>query len=247
MKEMLVSIITPTFESGDALNRTIQSVLNQSYKKIEYLIIDGGSQDKTVEIAERYKDAFKKECINYRIISEKDRGIYDALNKGIRMASGEIIGNINAGDWYEEDAIKKIVEFYGKTKCDFMYADLRMVRSDGNSFVKHSKATRMHTSRHWNHPTQFARRSLYLNNPYKVESLHDDFDLLLRIQRGGYKICVLNEVIANFKMDGISHERSIMKSLQRARARYRIYRNNGFSRFYIFECLGMETAKYLLK
>lgn len=247
MKEMQVSIITPTFESGDALTKTIRSVLNQTYKSIEYIIVDGNSQDKTVEIAEQYKDAFRKAGINYQVISERDRGIYDALNKGIRLASGMIIGNINAGDWYEKDAVEKAVHFFKRTRCDFMYADLRMIRRDGSSFVKHSKITKIHTSRYWNHPTQFALRSLYLDNPYKVESLHDDFDLLLRIQKGGYKVGVLNEVIANFKMDGVSHERSIRKSMQRAKARYRIYRNNGFSRLYIFECLGIEAAKYMLK
>lgn len=242
----LVSITTVTYNSEKTLARTIESVLNQTYADIEYLIIDGKSTDKTVAIANAYCEKMKQRGIKYRIISEQDHGMYDAINKGIALATGDIVGNINSDDWYEKDAIEKVVACFEKTGCDFMYADLRMIRPDGSSFIKHSKESRIVTSRGWNHPTQFAKRQLYIDNPYKVESLHDDFDLLLRISNKDYKIAILNEVLANFTMEGMSHKRSISESFKRGKARYQIYRNNGYSKWYILECVFIETAKLIL-
>lgn len=242
----LVSITTVTYNSEKTLKRTIESVLNQTYDNIEYLIIDGKSSDKTVDIAKAYENAFQKRGFKYRVISEPDNGMYDAINKGIRLAEGSIVGNINSDDWYELDAVEKVVRFFEQTGCDFMYADLRMIRPDGTNFIKHSKKTRIATSRGWNHPTQFATKELYRNTLYKVESLHDDFDLFLKVRKGQYKIEILNEILANFTMEGISHKRNIRASINRGKARYQIYRNNGYSRLYFFECLMIETAKLIL-
>lgn len=242
----LVSITTVTYNSGTTLAKTIESVLNQTYGNIEYLIIDGCSTDDTIEVAKSYEADFKEKGYLYKIISEQDKGMYDAINKGIRMASGEIMGNINSDDWYEPDTVSKVVAFFEKTKCDFMYADLRMIRPDGTCFIKHSKKTKIATSRGWNHPTQFATRKLYLENPYKVESLHDDFDLFLRVLKKGYKIEILHDVLADFTMEGISHEHKLSANISRGKARYRIYRNNGYSRWYFLECLFIETAKFIL-
>jgi glycosyltransferase involved in cell wall biosynthesis len=243
---MLVSITTVTYNSEATLARTIESVLAQTYTQIEYIIVDGKSADNTVAVAESYRGKFKERGIAYRVVSEKDRGMYDAINKGIALSTGEIIGNINSDDWYEPDAVEKVVGFFEKEHCDFMYADLRMIRPDGSSFIKHSKKTRIATSRGWNHPTQFARREVYERFPYKVESLHDDFDLLLRVLKSGYKVAILNEVLANFTMEGMSHERKLSANIARGKARYRIYRCNGYSRLYLLECLLIETAKFIL-
>lgn len=242
----LVTITTVTFNSEKTLEQTIQSVLQQTYPHIEYIIVDGLSTDRTLQIAHSYTDAFRERGFSYQIVSERDNGMYDAINKGISMAHGEIIGNINSDDWYEPDAVEKTVRFFGETGCDLMYADLRMIRRDGTSFIKHSRESRLATSRGWNHPTQFARKSLYDREKYKCESLHDDFDLLLRIRKKGYRTAILHEVTANFRMDGMSHDRSLKRALERGRARYRIYRNNGYSRLYWFECVMIEAAKLFL-
>ena len=222
---MLVSITTVTYNSAATLARTIESVLAQTYPEIEYIIVDGMSQDDTLAIAESYTAKMQQKGIKYRIISEKDRGMYD---------------------WYEPDAVEKVAAFFEKEGCDFMYADLRMIKPDGSTFIKHSKHTRIATSRGWNHPTQFARKEVYMKYPYKVESMHDDFDLLLRVMKSDYKIAILNEVLANFSMEGMSHERRLSANIKRGKARYRIYRNNGYSRWYFLECLMIETAKFIL-
>ena len=242
----LVSITTVTRNSGKTLSRTIESVLNQTYDKIEYLIIDGLSGDNTLEIAESYREKFAAKGIAYTIVSEADNGMYDAINKGIRLSHGAVIGNINSDDWYEPQAVEKAVRFMEQTGCDYMYADLRMVKTDGTSFLKAAKLQKLATSRGWNHPTQFARRELHLEYPYKLESLHDDFDFFLKVRKSGFRIAVLNETLANFTMEGISHERNLSAAIARGKCRYRIYRNNGYSRWYLLECILIEGAKFVL-
>ena len=104
-----VSIVTVTYNSERALGVTMESVLNQSYSGIEYLIIDGASSDGTVALAEGYRERMERRGIRLRIVSEKDGGIYDAMNKGIRLAAGDVIGILNSDDWYEKDTVETVV------------------------------------------------------------------------------------------------------------------------------------------
>ena len=245
-----VSIITVSYNSARTIRRTIESVLHQTYTNNEYWIIDGASSDETVSIAKEYESAFEKRGMEYHILSEPDRGIYDAMNKGIRLSHGEIVGIINSDDWYELNAVERMMDTYRKKHFDMFYADLRIVREDGHGgftemMIKHSRLRAPAVSRDWNHPTTFITRKVYDRYQYKLESLHDDWDLVLKIRRGGYRIVVLNEVLANFRYGGVSNERSLKKSFERGRARYRIYRNNGYSRLYFFECVAIEAVKFL--
>lgn len=242
----LVSITTATYNSEKTLARTIESVLRQTYDNIEYIVMDGMSRDGTLKVAEGYREKFRERGFAYRIVSEADQGMYDAINKGIRLSHGEVVGNINSDDWYEPFAVERAVAFLESTKCDYMYADLNMIRPDGTSFVKRARLQKIASSRGWNHPTQFARREVHCTFPYKLESLHDDFDLFLKVRKSGCKIGVLNEVLANFTMEGISHERNVRAAVARGRRRYHIYRNNGYSRWYLLECVMIETAKMIL-
>lgn len=246
--EIKVSIITVCFNSEATIRDTIEAVLHQTYEKIEYILIDGASNDKTMDIIRSYESAFAEKGYLYKYISEPDEGMYDAMNKGISMASGELVGIINSDDWYEPDAVEKVVQCYRQDKFDLFYADLRIINKDGSSFIKKSKDSRWITSRYWNHPTTFIPRQIYMQYKYKNENIHDDWDLILRIRRRlpDCKVCVLNEVLADFRRNGISHEKSWKKALQRARIKYRIYRDNGYSRLYFIECYGMEIAKMVV-
>ena len=104
---MLVSIITVAYNSEQTIARTMESVLNQTYPEIEYIVIDGASTDNTVSVAESFIPKFEaRDGYSLRIISESDKGMYDALNKGAQMATGELVGQINADDFYELDGVE---------------------------------------------------------------------------------------------------------------------------------------------
>ena len=131
------------------------------------------------------------------------------------------------------------------------YADLQIWTEDEQGclktkMIKKSRLRKLAVSRDWNHPTTFITKKVYDTYQYKLESIHDDWDLVLRIRKSGLKIVVLNEVLANFRMGGASNEKDIKKCIARGKARYRIYRNNGYSRWYWFECVAIEAVKWLL-
>ncbi len=100
-----ISIITPCLNSEKTIRDTMESVLHQTYKNIEYIIVDGGSEDRTLEIIHEYEHLFNGRL---KYISEKDNGIYDAMNKGIRQSKGKLIGIIGSDDYYETDAVEKV-------------------------------------------------------------------------------------------------------------------------------------------
>ena len=119
---MKVSIITVSFNSEATINDTINSIRNQNYKDIEYIIIDGASKDKTLEIVNQNMDVIT----NW--VSENDKGIYDAMNKGIEMASGEIIGILNSDDmYYDGQVVERIVKSFIENKVDCVYSNLLYV------------------------------------------------------------------------------------------------------------------------
>lgn len=241
-----VSIITAVYNGEATIARTIESVLAQTYSNIEYIIIDGLSSDCTISIAESYRSKLEERGIDYRILSEEDSGIYDAMNKGIEHATGDLIGMINSDDWYEMDMISCMVEHYYATQYDLCFANIRMVYQDGRSFIKKARKRKYITSRDWNHPTQFVRKEVYEKYRYACETISDDMDLYFQVVRAGYRIEVIDQVLANFQMGGVSSRIPIREVGERIKRRYGIYRKNGFSRFYVFECVGFEVVKYLL-
>lgn len=122
---MKISLITVTFNSDITLRDTIHSVLSQIYPNIEYIIIDGASKDNTVEIIKEYEPLFNG-CMHW--ISEPDKGLYDAMNKGIRMATGDIVGIINSDDFYHRtDIISKVAEAFQDESVEAVYGDVRFV------------------------------------------------------------------------------------------------------------------------
>ncbi|MCR5420144.1 MAG: glycosyltransferase [Lachnospiraceae bacterium] len=241
-----VSIVTVTYNSEATLARTIESVLAQTVLPLEYIIIDGCSKDGTLDIARSYKESFAEKGVIYKILSEPDEGIYDAMNKGIGAASADIIGMINSDDWYEPCAIKVVCDTYAEEEFDLFYADLKMHMPSGAVFIKHSRNRKYATSRDWNHPTTFITRRTYEKYQYKNKTIHDDYDLILRLKKAGIKTVVKNVVIADFTMNGTSHEKSLKKAFERIKIKYGIYRDNGYSFIYFFECFIVEVAKLIV-
>lgn len=183
---MTISLITVTFNSGGTIHDTIQSVLFQSFVNIEYIIIDGLSQDNTIEIIKKYEPLFQGRL---KWISEKDNGLYDAMNKGIHMATGDIVGIINSDDFYHRnDVITKVAEVFNNTDTQAVYGDVRFV-----SPKKLDKTVRYYSSKNFAphlfrygfmpaHPTFFTYRKYfeefgYYKTDYKIAA---DYELLIR-------------------------------------------------------------------
>ncbi len=244
-----VSIITPCFNSSATIRKTLDSVLAQTVSPFEYIVKDGGSVDETLQILEEYRDRFNCKDIRYIVISEPDGGIYDAMNKGIDKATGDLVGIINSDDWLEPVAVQRITEEYEKDPFDLFYADLRIWIEDGEGGLKEKMIKKARyrawpaVSRDWNHPTSYLTKEMYGIYRYKCEGLHDDWELVLRMRKDGRKIRVLNEVLADFTLNGVSHEKNLRKIISRGKDRYRAYRENGYSRLYFFECIFIELAK----
>ena len=197
----LVSVITVVFNGEKYLEQTILSVINQTYKNIEYIIIDGKSTDKTHEIIKKYTDK-----IDFWV-SESDKGIYDAMNKGIALSNGELIGIINSDDWYEEDAIMEIVERYRSNMNVGIFHGLhRLWDNDGllgiighsDLFLKYGMIS---------HPTCFVAKSVYekfgiYSCGYKIAS---DYEIMLRFKSKDVKFFFIEKIMANFRNNGMSY------------------------------------------
>ncbi|MBR1523720.1 MAG: glycosyltransferase [Lachnospiraceae bacterium] len=241
-----VSVITVCMNAEATIARTLESILKQTYKgPLEYIIKDGGSKDATLEVARSFEGRFYERGIDYRIVSSPDKGIYDAMNQGIDISSGELIGILNADDIYESVCIERVVERYDETGFDLCYGDLRMILPSGNTFIKKARLRKYTTSRDWNHPTQFVKKEIYDRFRYRCLNISDDMDLFFAVKKSGAKIEVINEVLADFTMGGVSTKIPIREVPERIGRRYEVYRHNGYSRGYIFECVAFELIKYL--
>lgn len=241
---MLVTVLTVSFNSEKTIARTIESVLNQTYPDIEYIIIDGASKDKTAEIARSYIDKFTGRK-SLTVISEPDKGMYDGLNKGARESHGEIVGQINADDWYEVDAVQNMVELYNQVHYDVAWGSIRVKKATGD-IIKHAHIGKLWTTTGWCHPGMFSKRKILLEHPYPLETMYDDFDFITAVHRAGKKICTIDKVISNFTFGGMSTQKSWSEALRRVNITYGIYRKYGMSRLYLLHRIAIETAKFVL-
>ena len=196
-----VSIITSVYNGAATIEQTIQSVLNQTYRNIEYIVIDGKSTDGTQQVIEKYKDK-----IAY-YVSEKDCGLYYAMNKGIEKATGDIVGIINSDDWYADDAVQVVVDCFKQNDLDLVYGKIDSISSDGIEKVcKISPLENMWYQMTIPHPSTFIRRSVYskfgeFDTRYKLAA---DYELLLRFYTNHIRIKFVDKVIAHFRIGGFS-------------------------------------------
>lgn len=225
-----VSIITVCYNSAKTIEDTILSVLNQTYDNIEYIIVDGLSTDNTLEIVNNYKDKIAK------VVSEKDAGLYDAINKGIGLATGEIIANINSDDFYiDNNVIADVVAKMEEEKSDTLYADLYYVEA-----IDTNKVTRNWVSGDYKkglffkgwmppHPTFFVRKSIY--DSYGKFNLElksaADYEIMLRfIHKHESSISYLPRVIVRMRVGGVSNV-SLINRLKANREDKRAWEMNG--------------------
>lgn len=243
---MRVSVITVCFNSQATIGRTIESVLGQTSADFEYIIIDGASGDRTLEIAEGYRERFVARGIPYRIYSGKDSGIYDAMDKGIGKAEGEIVGIVNSDDWYEPDAVGTAIRLHDRECYDVCMCALNLWRGD-RRWVKRPKIRQYKVSRDLCHPSMFVTLGTYRRiGLYSRELFYGDFDFWLRLFKRDVKITVSDQIVTNYAMGGVSNQKTIPKMVMRIRERYKAYRNNGYSKLYLFESVFAEAVKMIL-
>lgn len=194
----LVSIITVVLNGEQHLEQTILSVLNQTYNNIQYIIIDGGSTDRSIDIIKTYESK-----IDYWK-SEKDNGIYDAMNKGLAMATGSIIGIINSDDYYLLDSIETIVECDKKANVDIYYGNMEI--SGAESLTLKPNIENMYKMPSIFHPTCFIKKTVYdnigsFNSTYKISG---DYDFLLRCLKKQMIFYYVPKTLTVFRPGGLS-------------------------------------------
>ena len=201
--DVLVSVITPCYNSAGTIAKTIESVLKQTYRNIEYIIVDGASTDNTMKIVKRYESEFEGRM---KLISEKDQGIYDAMNKGIRNAHGLLIGIISSNDYYELDAIENIVQNISGEKYQILYGLLRTIK-DEKEIMVYSKNHANLNNAMITHPTCFVSKQIYsdfgmYSLKYKYSS---DYEFMLRMIRNkNVRFKEIYVIISNYSVDGVS-------------------------------------------
>lgn len=194
-----ISIITVTYNCAESIEETILSVISQSYKNIEYLIIDGGSTDKTIEIIKKYENRISS------WISEKDSGIYDAMNKGILRANGEWINFMNSGDkFYNSDTIFEISK--NTNNRDVIYGDTILLMKNDLKYLKSKKFKAIKYGMPFCHQSVFVRSEYLKSRPFKLEyKLASDYNFFFQLwQSSNLNYLQLNIPIAIYDNNGAS-------------------------------------------
>lgn len=204
---MKVSIITICYNNEGGITDTIDSVLNQSYPEIEYIIIDGASKDETIPLIQMYGNKINK------LVSEPDKGIYDAINKGIKLATGDIVGLIHAGDeLYDDHVVEKIAEEFQRSNIEALYGHSKILSADGQKVIRINKSPEYSDSlfrKGWfpSHQSFYVKRILFYkygfyNDKFRIAA---DYDLLLRfLYVEKIKVSLLDTYIVKFKLGGTS-------------------------------------------
>ncbi len=243
----LVSIVTVVLNGEDGIRKTIESVAAQTYPYLEYIIIDGGSTDTTISIIEEYPDTVD------RWYSEKDNGISDAFNKGIALCHGELVGIINAGDWYEQTTVEKIVDIFvngQENPVDVICGDLQYWRGEERTYRCVSRPELLERDMSVTHMTCFVKKTVYdtrggFDTAYRYAM---DYELLLRFKKSGVDFYSTSDLLANMQHDGIS-EQNWRKALKETHlARKRLLSPSFFTSYYYYLFLvGKRGCRILLE
>ena len=213
-----ISIITVVFNAADTLEQTIQSVLSQSYPSKEYIIIDGGSTDGSLEIIKKYAHqlAWWK--------SEPDNGLYTAMNKGLEQTKGDLIGILNADDWYEPEIFSVIASHYQKVGDDYVIHGIMRNFLNEEFYSITGNSIRRLRYEMIQHPTCFIPKKKYLSfgNYLEDYKFSADYDLILRYVKSGVLFSFIEVIITNFRLGGLSSIPAAEKEMYKVRMNHRI-------------------------
>lgn len=230
MPAVKISIVTAVYNNSETIAGALDSVLAQTDADFEFIVMDGGSTDGTLEILNRYADRLSV------LVSEPDGGIYDALNKGIRRASGEVVGFLHSDDLFADAGVlKRVADAFADPQVAAVYGDLLYVRKDDpDKVVRCWRAGAFSRERlGWGwmppHPTFYVRRAVYerlglFDTSYRIAA---DYDCMLRfLGRGGVRVGYIPEVLVKMRVGGASN-RSLKNILCKSREDYRALKSNG--------------------
>lgn len=226
----LFTIITVCYNSSRTIATAIESVLNQDYDDYEYLIIDGGSTDGTIDIIGSFRNRFNGRL---KLVSENDKGIYDAMNKGIAMARGTLIGLVNSDDYYEPCALKHVREAYDGYEYSIIYGMVRTIKEGRESGV-YLKNHQFIEDDMIAHPSCFISKKIYDEfGGYSLEyPCSADYEFFLRIRNEQkIKYYPIYEIISNFSIDGASGQTKGYMDTMRLKKNYGLI--GGFQYFMI--------------
>lgn len=208
--KLKISVVTVSYNAADTIEETIRSVVNQTYDNIEYIIIDGGSTDGTVDIIKKYADR-----ITYWV-SEPDKGIYDAMNKGIDAATGDYINFMNAGDTFASDDIfSKIVNHFIDNPSDVFYGNLILKYSFGNFRSCPLPLDQFKTCFPFSHPSSFIRTSIIKKRKFNLTfKIVADYNLFYTVYRDGFTFSYIPYDIAIFEAEGGVSSKNVLNTYQ---------------------------------
>lgn len=227
MQDLKISLITVAYNAQNTIERCIDSILRQKFNNIQYIVIDGGSTDNTVKIINQYK-----ENIDF-LISEPDKGVYDAMNKGIALATGDIIGTLNADDFLADDEIlQDVATAFSAQKTNILYGDLDYVDLNERIIRKWRSGRYKSGQFNWGwmppHPTFYCRKKLFTElGVYSLDyGTAADYELMLRfIHLNKANVFYLNRVMVKMIIGGVSNK-SLSNRVKALRFDLKAMRNN---------------------
>lgn len=248
---MLFSIITVSYNSATTIKRTIESVLNQDFLDYEYLIIDGNSSDETMSIVKSFEKTFDGRL---KYISESDKGIYDAMNKGIQLAKGSVIGIVNSDDWLEPTALKTASQYFNSENVNQRYilsgwmnfhylnGKIQILKNSEKRYMRKSKNCQMGLR----HPATFVTKKTYseiglFDLSYRISA---DRDFILRCYIQNVKVLVSNDIFTNMSDGGVSNLKNIMTETSEYASQVKKYVQNPLKQKYL---ISLFKLKQLIK
>lgn len=249
---MKISIVTVVYNNEKTIQDAIQSVLGQSYGNIEYVIIDGNSQDKTLNMIKDYKDQ-----LGY-FISEKDNGLYDAMNKGILACTGDVIGILNSDDLYQDlEVINDVMkQFIANPNLDILYGDLVYVKSDNINKVVRNWKSKTYYKRFFEngnvppHPSLFVKKQVYdeaglFDLDYKIAA---DYEFMLRIfKKYNFNSKYFNRLVVRMRLGGASNA-SFLSIIKQNKEVLNAWKKNNLKRpFYLMTLRVLKKLNQFLK